>query len=137
VSGCVALFVVVMVFSLKRLFRQGAEKAERQLMALLGQPEVLLRDEMANCFGVTSRGVTQLRGNGVLLLTRDVLAFQPWFRDAPIVIERSRITAAKSARSQLGKTIGRDLLMVEFTEDRPDSVAWYVRALPPWLKTLG
>lgn len=139
-TGMVLLFVVIMVFSLKRLFRQGAEKAEQKLMTKLGHPTVVLRDEMANCFGVQSLGAMQLRGNGVLLLTREVLAFQPWFRNVePIVIERARITV-KTTRGHLGKRIGRDLLLVEFTDDQHegqgDSVAWYVRSLPPWLAAL-
>jgi hypothetical protein len=140
VGGMVLLFVVLTAVMLRMLFRLGAQGADQKLMAKLGNPEVLLRDDMANCFGVKSIGVVQLRGNGVLVLTRDVLAFQPWFRAEAIVIERARITAAKTSRSHLGKAIGRDLLAVEFTDpkqgDARDEVAWYVRTLPPWLAAL-
>lgn len=136
VSGCVALFLVIMVFSLRSLFRRGAQVAEQRLRDTLGQPAVLLRDESANFFGLTSRGATQLRGNGVLLLTHEVLAFQPWFREQAIVIPRASITVVKTTRSHLGKTIGRDLLTVEFADGPHDEVAWYVRTLPPWLTAL-
>ena len=133
VVGCVLLFVVITGFGVRQLLRKGIREAEARLMAKLGQPSVLLRDEMANFFGLTSRGATQLRGNGVLLLTNDVLAFQPLFREDPILIPRKTISATKTVRSHLGKTIAHDLLFVEFADD---SVAWYVRSPQPWLAAL-
>ncbi|MFV8752740.1 hypothetical protein ACNOYE_19500 [Nannocystaceae bacterium ST9] len=132
VVGIVGLLAFT-AWSLLRLFRKGAREAEQRLLDKLGRPDVLLRDAAANGLGLRSLGPVQLRGNGVLLLTRDVLAFQPWFRSEPIVIERATITSAATKRSHLGKSIGRDLLAVEFAGDE---YAWYVRALPPWLDAL-
>jgi hypothetical protein len=136
VVGCVLLSVVITGFGVRQILRKGAREAEQRLMAKLGQPSVLLRDESANCFGLTSLGVTQLRGNGVLVLTHEYLAFQPWFRGQAMVIPRATITAATTTRAHLGKTIGRELLLVEFSEGQGDSVAWYVRSLQPWLAAL-
>ncbi len=118
--------LVVSVVSLLRLFSKLARDTEQRLMATLGQPKVVLRDTAANCFGLRSRGAVQARGNGVLLLTPDVLAFQLWVRGEPIVIERATISTVSTTRGRL---------VVEF-DGQADQITWYVRKLPPWLAAL-
>lgn len=99
--------------------------------------DVVLEDLRAVTLGVESKGVTQVRGNGALVLTADELH---WFQLIPareIRIPRSTITAVGTVRSHLGKSYGRDLLHVAYEVDgHPDSIAWYVTDLDAWLKHL-
>ena len=104
------------------------------MRARLGETEIVAIDESANCFGVESAGVWQVRGNGCLGATNDEVLFIMWFPRKELSIPRESITVVERARSHLGKSIGRELLRVRFTNDngQPDSAAWYVRDLPVW-----
>lgn len=120
------------------LFGKRRRSAAEEVRAGLGH-DVLVIDERANCYGVESEGVTQIRGNGCLALGRDTLLFRMWIPRKEIAIPRQRITAVERARSHLGKTQGRELLRVRFTtpEGTEDSVAWLVRDLPAWEAALS
>jgi hypothetical protein len=102
--------------------------------ARLGESEIVAIDETANCFGLETKGVFQLRGNGCLAATNDELLFIMWLPRKEISIPRAWITAVERAKSHLGKRIFRPLLRVRFTDElgRSDSVAWLVRDLPAW-----
>jgi hypothetical protein len=104
--------------------------------ARLGEP--ILLDGSANFFGVESRGAAQMRGNGCLGASADEVFFIMWLPRREFSIPRSRITAVERVRSHLGKRIGRDLLLVRFTneEGKPDSIAWYVKDLSAWENAL-
>lgn len=120
---------------LRPLARPGAARA----LGLLGGRDPVLVDELANCFGVESAGVTQLRGNGCLALGPDLLVFAMWLPKRDIVIPRNRIQAVDTAGSHLGKTVMRRLLRVAWTREdgTQDRVAWFVRDLDAWLAALG
>lgn len=133
VVSAVVVFVGLTVFGVKRLLAKGIREADLRLRELLVGEPILLRDDMANCLGLRSRGPTQLRGNGVLVLTRDRLAFAPLFRRDPILVELARIRSVGTTRSHLGKSIGRELLSVEYDDEQ---VVWFVRDLPHWLASL-
>lgn len=122
------------VLFLKRLRRSAAA----EVRAKLGDAIVAI-DEQANCFGVESAGVTQIRGNGCLAATADEVLFVRWLPRKEIRIPRDRIIGVERTSSQLGKTVGQPLLRVRFTDGqgRPDSVAWWVGDLSAWERTLG
>lgn len=128
--------IAATIWFLKTVLR----RAEQQLdAALAGQP-ALLRDRMANFFGLASLGPVQLRGNGSLVLTRDTLGFMRALSNKPpLLIPRSAIQKVESTRSHLGKMVGRPLLTVHFIDaaGKADVVAWLVRDLGPWLAELG
>jgi hypothetical protein len=136
IAICVIGTVVVTVVFVKTVLR----RAEQQLdLVLAGQP-VLLRDPMANFFGLESLGPVQLRGNGSLALTRDTLAFmRALSKKPPLLIPRSAIQKVEATRSHLGKTVGRSLLTVHFVNaaGQNDVVAWFVRDLERWMGQLG
>lgn len=110
-----------------------------EIQARLGPERVLLLEDGAVTFGVESGGAAQLRGNGCLGASADEIIFIMWFPRREVHIPRSEVTAVERARSHLGKTIGRELLRVRFTnaEGAPDSVAWWVRDLAKWEEVLG
>jgi hypothetical protein len=114
-------------------------RAEAHVRSMAGGRELELMDESANSFGVESRGVTQIRGNGCLALTADEILFVMWLPRRELRISRERISLVERAGSHLGKTVGRPLLRVRFADEigREDSVAWLVRDLPAWEAALA
>jgi hypothetical protein len=100
--------------------------------------EERLREEDANSLGVESAGKWQVRGNGTLALTKRELLFAQWVPNRLVRIRRSSIVEVTTARSHLGKGIGRDLLKVAWTNEvgETDSIALWVPDLDGWLEAL-
>lgn len=128
------MFVVVPALVHKTIGPKLDDRIGKQYPA----DKVLLKDLKALSFGLESKGVTQSRGNGGLVLTADELH---WFQFAPdfdLRIPRASITKVDKVRSHLGKAIGQDILYVAFTNNgKPDSMAWNVMDLPAWLGELS
>ena len=115
--------------------RAAAAEVER----VLGPGAVVIQDETANFFGIESRGATQVRGNGHLATSTDDVVFVMWVPRRTIRIPRTAITRVHRKRSHLGKTVGHELLALEFTngDGEPDSAAWLVRDLASWEAALS
>jgi hypothetical protein len=97
-----------------------------------------LRMDDANTFGVESRTALQVRGNGTLALTADELLFAQWVPDRLLRIPRAAITEVTTARSWLGKTTGRQLLLVRWTAGAGgDAIALWVKDLDGWIEVLS
>ena len=134
----VVVIVVVVVIALLLgafLIRRAAGAARRRIDAAIGELEVLRRGK-ANFYGVASKGATQVRGIGTLVLTPDALVFFQMVPAAEVRVPRSAITHVEIAQSFLGKTQGRDLLVVEWSIDGDapgeDRVAYDVPELDAW-----
>ena len=121
------------------MFKKLRDRAADEVRASLGAERVLLLEDGANSFGVESGGRWQIRGNGCLAVTADEILFVMWWPRREVRIPRSAITAVERAKSHLGKTVGRALLRVRFTNDegRPDSVAWWVGDVSRWEAVLA
>jgi hypothetical protein len=138
--GVVAIFVVAIFVVVPKLITKAMEPSlERRISKMYSPEQIILRDLKAVTFGLESRGVLQGRGNGALVLTANELC---WLRFVPessdLRIPRENITKVDTAKTHLGKTYGRDLLRVTFTNNgKPDSMAWYVTDLGRWLSKLG
>lgn len=135
VAGVVLIFVVVPAL----VHRASKPALERRIAEHYQPDQIVLQDFRALSLGLESRGVTQGRGNGALVLTADTLH---WFQLIPesssVKIPRDQIVEVKSVKSHLGKSIGRSLLHVTFTVDgKRDSMAWNVMDLDTWLGKLG
>lgn len=133
--GVIVIFVVVPKLVIKAM----EPSLERRISKMYSSEQIILRDLKALTFGLESRGVLQWRGNGALVLTANELC---WFRFVPessdLRIPRENITKVDTVKTHLGKTYGRDLLRVTFTNNgKPDSTAWYVMDLGAWLSKLG
>ena len=131
----IAIFVIVP----KLVTTAMAPSLERRISKMYSTEQIVLRDLTALTFGLASKGVMQGRGNGALVLTVDELS---WLRFVPestdLRIPRENITKVDTVKTHLGKSYGRDLLRVTFTNDgKPDSMAWYVMDVGVWLSELG
>ena len=98
-----------------------------------------LRESDANSFGVESAGPWQVRGNGNLALTEEELLFAQWVPNRVLGVPRAAILEVTTARGHLGKTMGRKLLKVVWTNEagERDSIALWVDDLNGWLAALG
>ena len=89
--------------------------------------EILLQTLSANFFGQRSKGAKQVRGNGALVLTNDELWFLRAYPVKEFSIPLKDVASVSLTRSHLGKTVGRDLLFVEYkTPEGNDAIAWSV-----------
>jgi hypothetical protein len=122
---------------LRRLFQRRIQAAATEAELALGT--LVIVDEAALFFGVRSRGVAQVRGNGYLAASEHALFFRMWVGKRKLQIPRDRMTGVSTPRSFLGKTAGQTLLAISFTNDESqlDEAAWLVRDLSAWQATLG
>lgn len=106
---------------------------EARVQAQYRTPDIVLVDMTANSFGQESLGLSQIRGNGALVLTPRVLHFFQFLPQREVVIPLTAITAVSLTKSHLGKATIYDLLKVEFvTDGRSDAIAWYVADAAAW-----
>ncbi len=131
-AGVIAAIVgFLLLFSL--VSRATAAAAKRTIVAKFPADVIVFADDMANNFGLTSKGALQMRGNGGLVLTRDALTFLPLVGSNELHIPLADIKQVSTVRSHLGKSVGRKLLKIDF---RDDSVAFFVPDVPAWIKRL-
>ena len=99
---------------------------------------IILTSNGANFFGQESLGRTQIRGNGLLLLTSDELFFGMWLPKREYLIPLVSIHELESPKSFFGRTKFRPLLKIVFTNDsgETDSCAWLVRDVKLWSKRI-
>jgi hypothetical protein len=109
--------------------RQAAEKEF---------PDALHIEAGALFFGQKSRGATQMRGNGTLILTKTELVFKQWVADREFRIPYRSIESIDNPRWFLGKSQGVRLVEVRFMDDAgaEDSMAWRVRDLDVTMRAL-
>lgn len=118
-------------YALRGVARRSAAAAQQQY------PNARLIDATANFWGLESRGVTQMRGNGTLILTDSELIFQQWVTNKEFRVPLNAIQSIETPTSFLGKTQGVKILKINFTnEGRPDAIAWRVRDLNGLLQAL-
>lgn len=96
------------------------------IASVYGADQIVLSDDLANCFGKRSRGPMQLRGNGGLVLTEELLHFIPLAGGPRVKVSLSDVTEVKLVGSFLGKTVGRKLLQVSWTDGETDDAAAFV-----------
>lgn len=123
------VFLVVMrgVFALvKRKLREDVRKK-------FAGHTVIRESVGANFFGLASKGLGQVRGNGALVLTPYELHFVMFAPRREMAIALDAITSVSTPRSHLGKTCVARLLRVDFrTADGDDAVAWAVGGVDGW-----
>ena len=137
IGGMVVLLVAGLVLGAAWWIRSLRMAAMGELLAELdGVPRLL--SESANCFGVASRGMRQVRGNGCLALSDRELLFVQWVPRQTVRVPLTAVREVATPRSHLGKTKGSSLLQVHWGAGaEADSVAFQVRDLPKWVGELA
>lgn len=139
-----AILIVVIVVAVILVTLVGVfwtlGRVTRKRAALIAErfPNTKLIVPMANFFGQESKGVTQLRGNGIMVITSSEVYFQQLVTNREWHIAFGSIQEVETVKSHLGKTIGRPLLKIRYInpEGRVDTVAWWVRNLDEVLQTI-
>jgi hypothetical protein len=132
VIGLVVLLVAVLaivfgsvIVGVSLAAKKSREAAEKEF------PDARHIDAGALFFGQKSRGATQMRGNGTLILAEAELVFKQWVTNREFRIPYRSIQSLENPRSFLGKSQGVRLLEVRFVDEAgaEDSMAWRVRDL--------
>lgn len=112
---------------------------QKEASAWKRYPNARQIDRAAHFFGQESRGVTQMRGNGTLILTDSDLIFEMWVLNTEFRIPLRSIQAIENPSWFLGKSRFTPLLKVVYTNDQgaTDSMAWQVRDLGGWMRLIS
>ena len=130
------LVLITALGSLLLMLRSVARKMEAD--AWRRYPQAYRIDRTASFFGQQSRGVTQIRGNGTLILTDSDLIFEMWLPRREYRIALASIESLENPKSFLGKTRFVPLLQVVFhhESETKDAMAWQVRDLHGWMQKI-
>ena len=137
VGVTIGVGIIVIVFF--TVFRQRLKTTGMERMQARFRPEQILRSETtANFVGLESRGLPQVRGNGVLVLTRDELWFSRWALRDDFSMPLHQIEQILLVDAHLGKRyFGRKLLYVQFqTPQGKDAAAWAVGDPESWQRAI-
>lgn len=134
--GLAVFFAVVfggIFLALRNIARQKEARARERY------PHARRIDRAASFFGQESRGATQMRGNGTLILTAADLIFEMWLPNRQFRIPLRNIQAIENPTSFLGKSRFTPLLKVVYTNDQgaADSMAWQVSDLSGWMHLIN
>lgn len=118
----------------KKLFQKRISEIMDNFMG----KEIIISLTNANFFGQQSRKFTQIRGNGVLILTAEELYFEMWTPKKTLKIPTSNILIVEITKSFLHKSVFRKLLKVVFQNENEeeDAAAWWVTSLDKWIEEL-
>ena len=132
----IGLLVIAAFVGLALMIRRGAGAARLRIDSALAELDVQRRAK-ANFYGLASKGSAQVRGLGTLALTPDELVFLQLVPANEVRVPRRSIHAVEVASSFLGKTQGRDLLVISWAADGSDEqVAFDVPDLDAWRQAL-
>ena len=119
---------------LKKIFK----KRINEIFEKFKETNILISDEMANFFGLESKGVWKVRGNGVLILTKEELFFGMWKPKKELIIPIISILEVTNPKSHMHRSAFRPLLKISFKNESRDldSAAWYIKHLNDWNEIL-
>jgi hypothetical protein len=132
-----SLILVLIQLAVSRWARRRAKLIQERHYADL---DILRADPLANGLGRRSRGLSQLRGNGLLILTPEQLIFHPLVGGEPYAISLDSILAVEGPKVHLGKTRFRPLLALRYRSSEEevdeDLVAWDLRDREAWVEAI-
>lgn len=134
----VAGFFFIFLF-LATLFIRNIKKRIRETEKEFSRASIFIIEKSVNFFGQESLGLKQIRGNGVLLLTKEELYFRMWVPQRELKIPLHSIIEVKTTKKHLGKTKLKPLLKVVFKnkKGRRDSCAWLVSDITKWTNAIS
>lgn len=138
--GIIGLVLAAIVGFFAILVIVGATRIRRMRNAYRARVEAVGAAELsgqANFFGQASEGKAQVRGLGTLQLTEREVVFVQLMPARELRISRSAITSCRVTRHFLGKTQGRDLLVVMWeTNGMGDAAAFDIPNISDWTSRL-
>lgn len=134
----IPVLLAVLCFIIHEIIVSIKRNRAEELFANYHKDKIIYFSKEVNYFGRKSENRLQIRGNGSLLLTPDELHFLRWVPKKNIVISLDDITQIERVDSFLDKKINRELLKVDFNNERGeiDSAAWMVDNMKAWEKVI-
>lgn len=145
IVGIVLAVLLVGGFLVLSLFVTNTRKKTlATVQERLGVDRMVIYDEKAHCFGLTSREHGYLQTFGTLALTADTLLFVQWSPKEELEVDRADILSVDLSTEHRGSDKGNLLLVVRFTSPDvtadeesgriagEDSAAWQVADLEAW-----
>jgi hypothetical protein len=138
VAGVVGILLLVGVLYMW-LISLAKRVAVDVVASLGGDAAVLEIEKSANCLGVRSLGLGQIRGNGCLVLTSDEIHFRLWMPSRTTRVPLEAVTAVGTGRAFMGKATAYKHVRVTWAKgDGPDDeVAWIVRDADRWERAIN
>lgn len=125
--------VVGLLLVLRAVMRTVRRKLQGRIEAKFNREEILAATDRANFFGEKSKGGAQVRGNGALVLTKDLLYFLRAVPEKEYVIPISAIRQITLPKAFNGKSVLAPLLCVQYARDAgTDAMAWAVKDPGHW-----
>ncbi len=129
ISGIVLLLII-----LKTVFSSTQRALNELIQNKFIKQDIILSTTRANCFGIKSKGGMQIRGNGALVLTKEILYFLMLVPHKEYIIPINSISDISTPKSFNGKSIFSPLLCIRFNIDnKVDEIAWVVNNLQIWV----
>ena len=118
----------------RKLFKKSIEET----LAKFSHENLVHVEDAANFFGQESKGSKQIRGNGVLILTKKEIFFQMWTPRKTLRIPLESIKKIETPKSFLHKSRFKPLLKVSYLNEMGeiDAAAWLVVDLERTTKLL-
>jgi hypothetical protein len=131
-----SLLLIALLFLIIKIVGQKTKNAILKRIKIKTS-DILIMDKNSNFFGLQSLGIKQLRGNCVLILTKNHLHSYFILPRYDIKIPLKNIENISLTKSFLGKSIFKNLIKVDFKKgDKTDSAAWFVHDTDSWIKIL-
>ena len=129
---------VIVILIIIILVRNIQNRKVKEVLNKLDKERILAINSKANFFGLQSLGLTQLKGNGVLVLMESEVYFEMWVPKKVIRIPLESIKDIKETKFYLGKTKFKPLLKISFINDEneEDSCTWLVSNIKGWKEKL-
>jgi len=138
VKTLLVMSALVLVYVLLKAAGKAQAKRAQELLDKFREKKVVSVKAGANFFGQQSLGYSQVRGNCSLVITEDEIFSEMWLPKRSFTIPVASIVSIETPKSFLGKSRGRPLLKVVFTNENgvKDSAAWQIRDLTETVKLL-
>ena len=130
----IPVLLAVLCYVVHKIIASIKRKRAEELFTNYHKDRIIYFSKEVNFFGQKSAGRSQVRGNGSLLLTPDELHFLRWMPKKNIVIPLDDIENIESVNSFLGKSKNKELLKIEFNNQKgeSDSAAWLLENMHAW-----
>lgn len=123
---------------MKKMVKKLFQKRINEILAKFKDKFIIISTNNANFFGQQSLKSFQIRGNGVLVLTKKELYFEIWHPKKILQIPITAIIKIEITKSFLHKSVFRKLLKVVFQNQNgeEDAAAWWVSSLNDWVEMI-
>jgi hypothetical protein len=134
VAGSIVLLAAVFLVVILWLRGAVARRLE-EATAELGEDGIIKSEPAANSFGFLSQPMTQVRGNGTLILTSQAIEFFMLVPKKRVSVPLERITGLDNPMWWRGKSVASRLFGVYFKDvsDEDDGIAFWVKDTDSWL----